>query len=138
MDIASLTEFPGMKSDIFEQLVKAGIRGIIFRASGAGDPNIAPEEKAKEFKNLREGFKFLQDEKIPIVVTTQAPDGVASMDVNDPGRLALELGAIPAWDMSIEAMTVKLGWLLGREFKYKDICWEMTRSLKGEIVLARE
>jgi L-asparaginase/Glu-tRNA(Gln) amidotransferase subunit D len=59
------------------------------------------------------------------------------MDVNDPGRLALELGAIPAWDMSIEAMTVKLGWLLGRGFKYENIRWEMTRSFRGEIDLTR-
>jgi hypothetical protein len=34
------------------------------------------------------------------------------MDINDPGRYAVEkFNAIPAHDMSIESMTVKLAWL---------------------------
>jgi len=111
--------------------------GIIYRTSGAGDPNILPKDRVDEFENLRPGFEYLREHEIPIVITTYAPDGIASMDVNDPGRIALELDVIPAWDMSIEAMTVKLGWLLGRGLKYEDVRWEMTRSLKGEIDMER-
>lgn len=136
--IASLTEFPGMSSDIFRALVQtAKVEGIILRASGAGDPNIAKESENHLYENLRDGFEFLKLREIPILVTTHAPDGIASMDVNDPGELALQLGAIPAWDMSIEAMTVKFMWLLGQGLQYNEIQHRMLNSLKGEIYTTR-
>jgi L-asparaginase/Glu-tRNA(Gln) amidotransferase subunit D len=55
------------------------------------------------------------------------------MDVNEPGKMAFELGAIPAWDMSIEATTVKLGWLLARSFAYGEMKTLMLKSFRGEI-----
>lgn len=131
LNIVSLTEFPGLRSQVFRTLVEAGAKGFIYRAAGAGDPNVAPV--GADFANLREGFEYLCKKEIPIVVTTQAAEGVASMDVNEPGRLASELGAIPAWDMSMEAMTVKLAWLLGRRFPYSEMKTSMLHSYRGEI-----
>lgn len=49
------------------------------------------------------------------------------------GQLALELGAIPAWDMSMESMVTKLSWLIGNGYSYKEIQQEMITSLRGEI-----
>jgi len=135
MHIASFTEFPGMTSEFLIDAVKgSNIRGIVMRTSGAGDPNVLPENKKDEHENLRQAFQYLSDNKIPVVITTHAPDGVASMDINTPGREARALGAIPAWDMSIESMTVKLGWLLGQKLSYEEINAKMLTSLKGEIV----
>lgn len=134
MHIVSLTEFPGMSSSIFQSLVESSfttIKGFVFRATGAGDPNIAPI--GATFENLREGFEYLQNNQIPIVVTTQAPDGIASMDINNPGNLARELGAIPAHDMSMESMTVKLAWLLAQKKSYQEIRELMVHSFRGEI-----
>ena len=132
--IASLTEYPGMDSSIFKALVEnseSDIRGFILRATGAGDPNVADANAA--FRNLREGFEYLRDREIPIVVTTQAPDGVASMDINSPGMLAYSLGAIPARDMSMESMTVKLAWLLGKKIPYDLMREQMMQPFRGEI-----
>jgi L-asparaginase len=133
--VASLTEFPGMNSKIFKCLVDDGIKGIILRASGAGDPNVGREDDT--YENLRDGFLYLREHQIPIVVTTQATEGVASMDVNEPGVLAYELGAIPAWDMSIEAITVKLAWLLGRGLPYDAMRTLMVQPCRGEIARTR-
>jgi L-asparaginase len=136
--VASLTEFPGMNPDTFKRLVDAGFGGIVFRATGAGDPNVSSKDKADWEKGLRPGFEYLMEKEIPIVVTTQAPDGKASMDVNEPGILAFqELNAIPAHDMSIEAMTVKLAWLIGRGMPYDEIRSLMTDNMRGEIVPLR-
>jgi L-asparaginase/Glu-tRNA(Gln) amidotransferase subunit D len=55
------------------------------------------------------------------------------MDVNEPGQMAYKLGGIPAWDMSIEAITVKLGWLLGRKISYEEMRTQMLQSVRGEI-----
>lgn len=49
------------------------------------------------------------------------------------GQLALKLGAIPAWDMSMESMVTKLSWLIGNGYSYKEIQQKMLTSLRGEI-----
>lgn len=137
MNIASLTEFPGMNPQIFEALIdKAKIEGIVLRSIGAGDPNIAPEDEVGNYTNLRETFELLKSRKIPIVVTTQAARGVSSMTASNNGAEAYKMGAIPAWDMSIEAMTVKLAWLLGRGLEYEQIRSEMLTSIKGEVMVS--
>lgn len=130
-NIMSLTEFPGLKSEYIIKLAESGVKGFILRATGAGDPNVAPE--GADYPNLREAFSYLQEHKIPIVVTTQAPDGVSSMSVNEPGILAKELGAIPAWDMSMETMVTKLSWLIANGYSYEDIQEFMLTSFRGEI-----
>jgi L-asparaginase len=132
-NIMSLTEFPGLLAENIITLAKSGVKGFVFRATGAGDPNVAPENAT--YPNLRKAFKYLQDHQIPIVVTTQAPDGVASMNLNTPGILAKELGAIPAFDSSMETMVSKLAWLIGNHHNYAEIKRLMLTSLRGEICI---
>lgn len=129
MRIASLTEFPGMSSEIFETLVERNdIQGFILRAFGAGDPAT----------RHREAFERLKGRKIPLVVTTQAPNGNSNFQVNEPGEYLREHElAIPAFDMSIEAQTTKLGWLLAKkgkgEMTYEHLCEQMVNDIRGEI-----
>jgi L-asparaginase len=136
MRIASLTEFPGMSTDLFQTLVRVnGIQGFILRAFGAGDPCDVH----------RETFEWLKSEKIPIVVTTQAPNGNANFQVNDPGQYLKDHElAIPAYDMSIEAQTAKLGWLLAKKnfepvregeskMSYHTLCEAMVTDMHGEV-----
>lgn len=133
-DIASITEFPGMDPEIFKTLnVNLRTRGFIFRAFGAGDASTS----------LRSSLEDMKKEHIPVVITTQAPNGNANMQVNAPGQYILEnkLG-IPAYDMSIESQTAKLAWLLAQkirgEVNYEQLCRAMVRNLKGEIKIIQE
>lgn len=128
--IASLTEFPGMSADVFKSLVENnGIKAFIFRAFGAGDPS----------DHLFPAFEYLKENKIPIVVTTQAPSGVASFQVNETGKHLKDNDlAIPAFDMSIESMTTKLGWLLAQDLDYEQIKFKMSEDLHGEINVESE
>jgi L-asparaginase len=128
--IASFTEFPGMSKDLFRTVVEHNdIKGIILRSFGAGDAS----------NKLHDAFVFLKEEKIPIIVTTQAPNGISNFQVNSPGqRLAKEKLAIPAYDMSIEAQTTKLAWLLGQGLDYEEIKFKITEDLHGEINVSRE
>jgi len=138
-NIVSLTEFPGMSPKIFEALYdELKVEGFVFRAVGAGDPNIAPDNAAHTYTNLKEAFDFLQSRKIPIVVTTQSATGTSSMDINPSGITAHKMGAIEAWDMSMEAMTVKLMWLLGKGAKYEHIRGMMHSSVKGEVIVTNQ
>lgn len=129
-NIASLTEFPGMSADLFKSLVENnGIKAFVFRAFGAGDPST----------HLFPAFEYLKEKRIPIVVTTQAPGGVASFQVNAGGQYLKENDlAIPAYDMSIESMTVKLGWLLAQNFNYEQIKIKMLEDFHGEIRIENE
>ena len=128
--IASLTEFPGMSVDLFKSLVENnGIKAFIFRAFGAGDPSA----------HLFPAFEYLKTKKIPIIVTTQAPSGVASFQVNETGQYLKEHDlAIPAFDMSMESMTAKLAWLLAQKMDYEQIKIKMSEDLHGEINIENE
>jgi L-asparaginase len=129
MRIISLTEFPGMSTDYLTSLVQShDIRGVILRAFGAGDPCTLH----------RPSFEYLKSKGIPVVVTTQAPNGNSNFQVNEPGKMLRDNKlAIPAYDMSIEAQTTKLAWLLGKKNKglytYDRVCEEMVHDLRGEI-----
>ncbi len=128
--IVSLTEFPGMSVDIFKTLVEHnGAKAFIFRAFGAGDAS----------EHLLEGFKYLKEKRIPIVVTSQAPSGIASFQVNEPGKVLRDNDlAIPTYDMSIESMTTKLAWLMGQKCTYEEIKIKMIQDLHGEINVGNE
>jgi L-asparaginase len=123
--IVSLTEFPGMTSDVLINLANNNsVKGIILRSFGAGDPN----------QSLFKGLEYLKEKQIPVVITTQAPGGVSNFQVNETGHYVKEHElAIPAYDMSIESMTVKLGWLLGQEVSYEAMKSKMVEDLHGEI-----
>ena len=129
MRIASLTEFPGMSPEIFESLVDQNeIKGFVLRAFGAGDAST----------NLLPAFEYLKSREIPIVVTTQVPNGISNFQVNEPGQYLKNNNlAIPAYDMSLESQTTKLAWLLAQknkgELNYSQLCKEMVNDIRGEI-----
>ena len=84
-----------------------------------------------------------EKKEIPVVVTTQAPNGNSNMQVNEPGQLLIKNKlAIPAYDMSIESQTVKLAWLLAKKSKgeidYKGVCQAMVTDIRGEINVMKE
>lgn len=129
-NIVSLTEFPGMSPSIFTSLVENNnAKAFILRSFGAGDPSA----------RLFEAFEFLKSKQIPIVITTQAPSGLANFQVNETGQYLKENDlAIPAYDMSIEAMTTKLSWLLAQNLDYATIKAKMIEDLHGEINIGSE
>ncbi len=126
--VVSITCHPGMRSDLYEGLLDGegcGLEGVVLRAFGEGDP-------PSSFYSFLASCK---DREIPVVATTQIAEGVSTMRTNQPGIKALEeFGLVPAWDMSIEAMTTKLMWLLRfRNLGYQEVRRLMITNLHGEI-----
>lgn len=128
--IASLTEFPGMRAEIFQYLVENNhAQAFILRSFGAGDPST----------HLFPAFEYLKEKRVPIMVTTQAPSGISNFQVNETGQYLKENDlAIPAYDMSIESMTTKLAWLLAQKMSYEQIKMKMIEDLHGEINIESE
>ena len=122
--VVSLNEHAGIDSNDFKTLVEhGGKKGFVLRGVGVGDIH----------ESLIPALDFLKEKKIPIVITTQVPTGVASMDVNEPDILAEQHGAIPAYDMNIESISAKMAYLIGEEIPYEAFKTEMLRNYKGEI-----
>lgn len=121
--IAVLTLEPGIQPKQVDALFESGIRGLVIRAYGAGD---VPS-------SLYPCLQKAKDKKIPVVITTQCPNGVSSMDLNKVGYDAHKLGVIRAFDMSMESMTTKLHWLLSQNTPYEKIKKIMETDLCGEI-----
>ena len=124
--IACLTCIPGMTSQLVKELLAGGIRGIILRGYGSGD---IPAE-------LESGLEKAREHKVPVIVTTQCR-GSTVMGLNDPGFRALQLGAIQAFDMSMEAMSTKLMWMLRQDTAYEIFKSVFHQNLVGEINIKR-
>ncbi|QPH56016.1 asparaginase [Pontivivens ytuae] len=133
-NIISLTEFPGMDPAIMRTLVERHqVSGFIIRAFGAGDLS----------ETFIETLNFLKTSRVPVVVTTQAPNGNATLQVNEPGQyLAEHKLVIPAYDMSHESQVAKLSWLLPRvkrgDIQFEQLPKEMMRDYRGEIQVIHE
>lgn len=126
--IDSLTLFPGKPPAHLSRSLADGVRGLVLRAYGSGD---IPSD-------LRPVLEEARARCVPIVVTTQCPRGATTMGHNDVGRLALKTGVIEAYDMSLEAMTTKLMWLLGQGTPYSRIRDLMMSDLAGELSRSEE
>lgn len=122
-NIISITLIPGLKNEYLRKLISQGIRGIVLRAYGTGDIPYA----------LFDTLKSAQEKKIPVLVTTQCPGGATALGLNSVGMEALEYGVIQVFDMSMEAMTTKLMWLLHQNIPYDDIKKMMQTNLRGEV-----
>lgn len=131
--IVVLNEFPGLNKNYIENLIDLGVKGIVFRTYAGGNSNVGDENDS--FENLRTLYKYLLAKKIPITVISQPPKGNTTMSDYKPGIIAKSLGAIPAHDMSTEALTVKLGWLIGQNLSYEEIKSKLEENVRGEINL---
>lgn len=122
-NLVCFTLIPGLKADYLNQLIDNGIKGIILRAYGSGD---IPYD-------FLPALKYAKAKKIPVVVTTQCPDGATVMGLNDVGLQALKTGVIQAFDMSMETMSTKLMWLLKQGVPYEKLAKKMHENMIGEV-----
>jgi len=143
--VFTIPEHPGISIDVIRDIIKnKEIKAIIWRAYGAGDPNLLSrkvlsnaELMQKNFLNdydLRGIFELAQTLKKPIIMTSDVEKSIVSMDVYDPGMIAfMEYGVIPTFDMSPAAAIVKTAYLLAKKTPYEHFKTAMMQNLRGEI-----
>ena len=126
--IAVLKLFPGMRFDLFEQIVSEKLSGVILETFGSG--NIPSNDKA-----LVKSIQRACENGAIVAVCSQCYQGSALLGTYAASNDLKESGAVGCFDMTTEAAVAKLYYLLtlgyGRE-KVKEL---MAWDLRGEITL---
>jgi L-asparaginase len=113
---------PGCKPSELELLLQSNIKGFIIRAYGTGNIPYTFEPFIKKAK----------DKLIPVIITSQCLHGMTMMETYAVGKKFINLGAIEAYDQSLEMVSVKLMWGL-KHYKYNKIKNIIEKNFVGEI-----
>jgi L-asparaginase len=68
-----------------------------------------------------------------VIATSRCSRGMVDLASYATGRRLLDLGVLNARDMTMEATTTKLGYLLGRGLDKETVALAMTSNLRGEL-----
>jgi len=126
-DVTVLTPFPGMGPEMLHAAARAGARAILLR--GFGDGNLPRA-------GWPDATRAVTRRGVSVVVTTQCAEGGVA-----PGRYANsaamhDAGAVFAGDLTDEAATVKLMWLLGQGAGPAELQKQLLDPLAGECTPA--
>lgn len=122
-NITVATLFPGTSVGMLLDILETGVAGLVLRAYGTGNIALRYLEVVEKARELR----------VPVVVTSQCLEGATRMERYDVGKRALDIGAIQAYDMSIEAIVTKLMWVLRRTDDPGEVRALMRTDLAGEV-----
>lgn len=124
-NIIIITLFPGFNHEILNTLSQnKNLKAVVLRTFGSGN---APTNK-KFINSLK---KLKQNGKV-VVNISQCLEGNVESAKYKTGKLINDCGVISCNNMTLEAATAKLMWLLGNNFKKKS--HELfTKNLKGEL-----
>lgn len=76
-----------------------------------------------------------KQQELPVVILSQCRKGVTKMQLYEVGRDALLAGAIPGEDMTVEAASTKLMWLLAQTRDIKKIRQLFLTNVAGELTV---
>ncbi len=127
--VALIELYPGIEPEVIDRTVKNGYRGIVINAFGAGNiPNI---DKYSLVPSICRAI----EKNVPVVISTQCFVGAVELYLYEGGSAALKAGAISAQDMTLEAATTKLMWVLGQTSDMEKIREMMQTNYAGELTL---
>ena len=102
--VALVYYYPGMKADIFDNLIDNGYRGIIIAGTGLGHVN----------RPVYPALERARAAGVAVFMTVQTLWGYVQMYVYETGREIMEMGVVPLANMLPEVAYMKLGWALGQ------------------------
>lgn len=128
--ILAIDLVPGLEPDILLKVLRSGgCQGLLLKSLGAG--NVPSENEYSLLPVIREAVGVL---KVPVLVSTKFVGGQTHMDIYEPGKLALEAGAIPTGDLTDVMAQVKFMWVLAQGHKSpEDLRRAINTSVVGEI-----
>jgi len=124
-NIIIITLFPGFNSEILNRLAEdEKLKGIILRTFGSGN---APSSEYFLY-----AIQYLVKKGKTILNISQCQDGFVNMKTYKTGNNLYECGVIGGADMTLEAATAKMMWLLSHD-DFSDINSLVGKNLRGEL-----
>lgn len=107
---------PGLEPSILLEILKSGTcQGLLLKSLGAG--NVPSESEYSLIPVIKKATKELN---IPVLISTKFIGGNTHLDIYEPGKLALEAGAIPTGDLTDVMAQVKFMWALAQGHRSPD------------------
>jgi len=105
--IVQVSLIPGLESELLEYLLyEKRCNGVVLQSYGAGNvPNHGPYSWTNFIEKATERDK-------PILITSQFPANATLHTAYEPGRAAVEAGAIPTGNMTSACASAKFRWVL--------------------------
>ncbi len=124
--VAVIKLYPAMNYAILEELLSCkGLRGVILQTYGAGNAPSSPR-----FINI---IERAVERGVIVLNISQCVDGRVEMSLYQTGLSLQKAGVICGYDMTIEAATTKMSYLLGK-FECPDTVKERIKyNLCGEL-----
>ncbi len=127
-NISIIKLFPGITEQAVEAILSTkGLRGVIIESYGTGN---APSHPWL-YKHLQEADK----RGVVIMNITQCRAGSVEMGRYQTSVNLQKSGVLSGYDMTVEAATTKLMFLLGKHSDPEEIKKELGKSLRGEVTI---
>ncbi|MBO9541360.1 asparaginase [bacterium] len=117
---------PGMDADLLMPLAEGRAEAIVLEAFGAGNVPIAEKSLLPFIEAATKSGKV-------VAIASQAMSGAVDLDLYECGARAAQAGAVSCGDMTVEAATVKLMFLLGQLGSAQRAAKNLGVPLAGEI-----
>jgi len=123
--VALVKFYPGVDSSVIDYYVNQGFRGILLEGYGLGNVSATCFEAIKNA--IAKG--------VIVAFASQCIWGRVNMNVNDAGRVLLDLGVVALDDMFPETGLVKLMWVLGHTNDAKEVVQLLKTNIAGEFTV---
>jgi len=124
-NIGVLKLYPGISPQAVKAITQSSVDAIILETFGSGNTTTADW-----FIQCLQ--KAVDDGKI-IVDITQCQRGSVELGMYQTSKKLQQMGVVSGFDMTFEATTTKLMYLMGMGLEKKEIAHLMERSLRGEL-----
>lgn len=126
-EVFLLKIFPGLNPELLKQCDLTAIRALVIEAFGSGNYPVKGNTSLIPF------LKRCIEQDIILIITSQAAYDSVDLGKYESGRMAAELGAISAGDMTTEATLTKIMHLLNNYSSRQTIIDLFQANLVGEI-----